>query len=349
MTIARPLWRARFIAAGALAVATCAGPSSPTSTAAPPSLEIGVAANALARVQPGGTLQLWARATVANGTTMDITNVAQWMSAAPAVATVDRGGTLSAAQAGATDVSATFQGATKTLHVVVGPPGCESSTISPPALSFSPLGRPSCSDDAGDFGQRIYVKSPVTACHWTATIDVPWMSFGCQWDPTKSSFEPLEPATGLIQYTVRSNNTPVMRTGHVIVKFDDGTTVAHTVTVDAPPCSYVVTPESASYPKEGGAGFFDLKVTPESCHWKAGAATPVRLVGPGTSVEHSDMYGASTVAIGIGSTRISYTVDRASLLNPYEITSQVYVRGPRDGTETFDILWILFTVTLARP
>jgi hypothetical protein len=321
----RALWS---VIVAAIAV-SCSGPSSPT-VPKPSALEIGVAGGGAARVAPGSVLQLWARARAADGTLSDVTNQAAWRSSQTGIATVAPGGTIAGISTGDAEITASFSDLSASVHAVVAAPGCEASTISPPALSFSATRTLGCSDDSNYYGQRLTISSPVPGCRWTAKTDVPWISLGCYRDVAT-----YDPATTQepFAYTLKSNNSPSSRTGHVIVAFADGSEIRHTVTQDAPLCSFVVSPQTASFPREGGTGTVDLTVTPSSCKWAATGGS--QILFPGVA--------ANGTLTGQGSASISYTVQP----NPYSFAWNpgIYIRPPFGQLD--DSPSITFTVMLA--
>lgn len=82
------------------------------------------------------TLQLAAIGTYSDGTTNDLTALAAWSSASPALATVAAGGLASGLATGTAAVRATFGGVTGSANLTVVPPGAIWTDRSPASLPF---------------------------------------------------------------------------------------------------------------------------------------------------------------------------------------------------------------------
>src|SRR5437868_5467661 len=100
-------------------------PSERTKVAAPmnvptvTTVTVGVAGNAAPTIAPAATLQLWAVATYADGTSSDVTSTAQWKSSNPAIATISRDGIVSATTEGAVDITAAIAAVAGSLHLEI--------------------------------------------------------------------------------------------------------------------------------------------------------------------------------------------------------------------------------------
>jgi hypothetical protein len=287
-----------------LSAIQCGG--STTSAPAPvtPSpIQVGVAGDALPALAPGQSLQLWAVVSQSDGTTIDVTNLADWQSSSQAVATVAPGGLVTGVAEGAATLTARYRTGAGQIRAEVRMPGCEASTLSPVSRVFGPFGKPACQSTNDLYGERIVVTTPVSDCRWTVRTDVPWLALSpCNYDL---------PYNGTRQffYLVQPNNYPDARVGHVIVSFEKGAEIVHTVTQEPPfSCSYVIVPENVDFPKGGGTGSFEVVTTPRDCRWTASVAS-----GGG-------FLSISRGSSGTGAGRVSYIVtantsDRARALD----------------------------------
>ena len=256
-----------FVFIAALVSVTCSGKTavSPTPVPSVARVDVGVLGSAPAIVQPGQTLQLYAVAADTGGVTTDVTNLAQWASANTATAVVSAGGLVTGVAPGVAIVRATYGSASGTLEANVKVLACAASTLSPLSRIFNPMASVPCSDDNGWYGERVTVTAAPASCSWSAASDVSWLVFDCY--SKKPTFTPGSPGSGAFSYLPEPNNTPASRTGHLIVTFGDGSRLVHTVTEEAPACSYMVSLTNLSLPKSGGSGSFDLTVTPATCQW----------------------------------------------------------------------------------
>lgn len=76
------------------------------------------------------TAQLSAQLTLSDGTSQDVTSTASWVSSAPAVATVNTAGLVTAVAVGTCDVTATAQGQSAKAAVTVTNPAT-AMTVTP--------------------------------------------------------------------------------------------------------------------------------------------------------------------------------------------------------------------------
>jgi len=249
------------ILAASLATVSCSGESSrsvsttaPTATANPfTSMKVGVAGNVTTPLTPGETRQLWAVATAADGATTDVTNVAIWQSSDPSIATVSATGVVKAAIEGTINVSATYLKVTGSMEI-----GIEKEQPKPPIGCVATLDRPRLVYNAFGGTTSVTVTLTKSDCRWTVTADAAWL---------KLNSTPFVSGTGAFSYEVLDNNTPSPRDGHVTIRVTDGPTVVHDVTQEKPGCSYVVTPNRASFTSAGGTGSFEVVTTPADCQW----------------------------------------------------------------------------------
>ncbi len=287
-----------------LSAIRCSG--STTSAPAPvtPSpIQVGVAGDALPALAPGQTLQLWAVVSQSDGTTIDVTNLADWQSSSVAVAMVTPGGLVTGVAEGAATLTARFKSGAGQIRAEVRMPGCEASTLSPVSRVFGAFGKPSCQSTNEEYGERIVVTTPVSDCRWTVRTDVPWLAVsGC------ASYPPYI-GTRQFFYLVQPNNYPDARVGHVIMSLEKGPEIIHTVTQESPfSCSYVLVPESVDFPKGGATGSFEVVTTPRDCRWTASVASG------------GNFLTISRGSSGTGAGRVSYIVtantsDRARALD----------------------------------
>jgi hypothetical protein len=301
---------AAFVLSGTLCVADC-GSTTPAGTTAPTAvdptvtgIQIGVAGNAPAILSPGQVLRMFALAAHSTGDPTDATNASTWQSSNPAVARVDSGGMVVGVSEGAVTISARYQSVTADMHVDVLRPGCD-ATLTPQSLTFTANIPDACSDDAGNCVERpIKLDTSAADCRWTAKTDAPWLSFSSM--SQMSTFTPLMPGSGTFWVAPRPNRSTSARIGYVLISFPTGAPLVFTVNQERPPCAIAVNPTAASFPGNGGAGFFDVTADPPTCSWQTSPSTSVTIIS-----------GAS----GTGSGRVQYQAapNRFSLATTYSI------------------------------
>jgi hypothetical protein len=293
-----------FACTGASSASNVPSPVAPTGTVTIARIDIGVLGSAAATVQPGQTLQLFAVATDNTGAKIDVTNLATWSSADPEKASVALG-VVTGKAVGTVKVSAAYSGATSSVDTTVAVLACASSSMSPMSRVFAARASVPCSDDDGELGERVAVTAAQPTCSWTAASDVPWLGMDCYYRlPT---YNPGRAGSGSLWYLPQWNNTPSPRTGHITVTFNDGSRLVHTVSQEAPACSFQLPVTEATVSRAGGSGSFDLVVTPASCQWTIGVLPGV---APMTSV---------SPASGTGSQRITYQVPALNQNREYEL------------------------------
>jgi len=261
-------------------------------------MKVGTAGNIATPLVPGETRQLWAVATAADGSTSDVSNVAVWQSSDPSIASISTTGLLKAAIEGAVNVSATYQKVTGSLELAI-----EKEKEKPPVGCSARLDRPRLVYGAFGGSSTLAVTLTKSDCRWNATSDVSWL---------RISGQPAVSGTGNISYSVAANSTPTSRDGHLTIHINDGPSVVHDVSQEKPlGCSYVTSPDAATFTSAGGAGSFEVITTPGDCQWLITDAWElVKLTG---------------VSSGTGRTTVTYSV----LPNKYSFTYDVYfdVRG----------------------
>src|SRR5262245_23051851 len=93
---------------------------------APPAAPRGVAVRGAAPAI-GWTTQFVATATLADGSSRDVTADAAWTSSSTAVVTVSTDGVVTGIDPGEADVRVTYQGLSGSVHVAIGRPQCDAS------------------------------------------------------------------------------------------------------------------------------------------------------------------------------------------------------------------------------
>jgi Big-like domain-containing protein len=289
----------------ALLASSCAkdGPVSPGERSGLARVQVGVLGNVPARVEPRHELQLWALAAGSDGGTTDVTNLAQWSSSNAAVASVGPGGLVSGVSEGRVVVKATYQSVTGQLDTEVTlVVGCSTSTLAPTSFVFGTNGWTRCSDDGGQYGQRVDVVASSQACTWTATSDVPWLGMDCY--SRAQTYTPSQSGSGSFFYRVDPNNTPSSRIGHITVSFQDGARIVHTVSEEAPTCSFTTSPLETTVPKEGGSASFDVVAVPSDCRWTISGLPNYQVAPPLVALSRTS---------GTGSQRVDYRVVSANV------------------------------------
>jgi hypothetical protein len=130
-------------------------------------------------------------------------------------------------------------------------PDCRVVTVSPDTFTFESGG------GTGTVGLTI-----AAGCQWTASSDANWIAFTGQ---------PGGSGPGAIPFTVAGNATTADRTAALTVA---GRTIPVLQHAGPPPpgCTYVVDPDMASYPHDGGSGAVAV-TTQDACLWTAESRT----------------------------------------------------------------------------
>jgi hypothetical protein len=126
-------------------------------------------------------------------------------------------------------------------------PDCRVVTVSPDSFTFEPGG------GTGTVGLTI-----AAGCQWTASSDANWIAFAGAANGS---------GPGAIPFTVAANAATAERTATIAVA---GRTipVRQHASPAAPDCTYVVDPDMASYPHDGGSGSISVTST-DMCPWTA--------------------------------------------------------------------------------
>src|SRR5437764_1504721 len=114
-------WIGAFSTATMIAVLlwACGGSSSSSTPSAPSSPTLRSVSVSGTTPAIGASSPFTATANFSNGTTQNVTSQASWQSTAASVATVSSSGTVIGTGSGETDIRATYQSLTGTLHVSV--------------------------------------------------------------------------------------------------------------------------------------------------------------------------------------------------------------------------------------
>ena len=266
-----------FACALLCAVASGCGDDPPTAPSVTVTrVQLGVSGGASTVLAPGDTRQLFATALDSNGTTTDVTTLATWQSSNPAAGAVSGNGTLTAAGEGSVDITATYQSVRGSLRVDIRRPSCD-LTISPPTASFTAFGGTS----------TLQVSVSPADCRWSPRASVAWLSL----DGAERT------GSGSVSYTVAPNSGVADRNSTVTIAAATGQSAAHQLTQARPlGCSYVLSPDTATFSSAGGSGVVDVVTTPGDCQWRT--STTLGSFGVLITSEFS----------GTGSGRIRYTV-----------------------------------------
>jgi Putative binding domain, N-terminal len=173
--------------------------------------------------------------------------------------------------------------------------GCEASTLSPASITFSAFAS----------YKAVFVTTPRSDCRWTAASNADWLRLD---GSDRWRYDPRVSGSGSFSYSVLSNNSLEPRSGNITVSFTDGASVVANVAQErVSSCSYVVTPDEATYSVGvGGLGAFDVFVTPSNCQWTATASyEPYVKVTAGTP--------------GTGTGRINYAVYQSAYRSEFSI------------------------------
>jgi len=119
------------------------------------------------------------------------------------------------------------------------------------------------------------VSSIATACTWTPTADVPWIT-----DLTASGS-----GDGKVLFTVEPNPEPFVRTGTITVG-----EFTHTVTQSPADCVVTgLTPESAEFTAAGGDASFTVSTSGPECSWIATTTDDWITIGQSTGTGKAEM------------------------------------------------------------
>jgi len=204
----------------------------------------------------GVTTQFSATATLSDNTSKEVTNVASWSSSNTSVATVNNGQVKGIA-AGEADISATYQNATGTAHVVVATgvapvpvpvPVCAFS-VSPTSLSVPSAARIMTVNVLVDQG---------TNCNWTATSNASFVTILSGASGTGNGVTAISVAA----------NTGAARSAVLTIA---GRQV--TVSQDAGTCVTLVNPGGVNFPPEFGEEAITVSALP-GCQWIATSNVP---------------------------------------------------------------------------
>src|SRR5262249_24438853 len=147
--------------------------------------------------------------------------------------------------------------------------GCEGSALVDSQASY----------DAWAFGSALLqINASRTDCRWVVDSDARWLHL----DQTRFLLYDV-PFSGSIAvlYYLDPNGVVSPRTAHLTVTSRDGTKLVETITqAGAPSCSYVLSPSEATFAPAGGAGSFDITITPPTCDWTLNSSAPLYGIVP---------------------------------------------------------------------
>ena len=264
-------------AVAAIGTAQCGspdpGPSAPSPLESPvtvrpriTAIQVGVAANAEARVPPGSKLQLWALESYDDGSIGDATNLAEWQSSDSSVASVAPGGMLTAQSEGTVTVSA-IHDRTGTLEVQVRRLSCEELELSPVSqiVTAWPSYCSSC-----EYFQTVLVTAPNPSCQWSVASDSPWLLLASN---------PRQKGTVRVDFQLNRNELRAERVGRIVITAGSRR-LSHTVTQEGAACRFVVDPPERTLSR-GAQSFFSVRPTPEDCSWFAREPAGITLLNSG--------------------------------------------------------------------
>ncbi|MQA28987.1 MAG: hypothetical protein GEU82_03985, partial [Luteitalea sp.] len=118
-------------------------------------------------------------------------------------------------------------------------------------------------------------------CAWTASVQTSWMS-----EPSPTSGQ----GTGQVTFQIPANPLPVARRGEIDV---NGSRVS--VTQEAAPCAFTLTPTRESIGADGGSGTVAVAAA-AGCAWTAGSNAPWITVTSGASGSGNGTVGFAVAA-----------------------------------------------------
>jgi len=161
---------------------------------------------------------------------------------------------------------------------------CESSPTAPaPACAYT-LSATSLSFGSPGGSGSVAVSS-ASQCSWTARAESSWVSI-------TSGASGVGPGT--VSFSVAPNSDPSPRSGGLSVA-GQAVSIAQEAAAAPAPCEYIASPDSATFPKDGGAGTIAV-TAPAQCAWSAESQVPWLTVTSGGQ--------------GTGNGTVSYTVSR---------------------------------------
>ncbi len=164
--------------------------------------------------------------------------------------------------------------------------GCHKRSPTEPAPACTFTISPSSATMESGGGTGTVTVTAAAGCSWTATASAAWIAITAG---TSGS------GAGTMTYAIGANGSTTSRTGTVTVA---GQTHAVTQQGRAPvECSYALSPASAEFSKDGGAGTFTV-TAPAECTWTATSnASWLTVIAGGQ---------------GSGTNTVSYTVTRST-------------------------------------
>lgn len=210
-------------------------------------IRVGVSGNGATTIESGRTAQLFAQATMSDGTSSDVTKAASWQTSNASVATVSAEGLVSGVGQGEVSITATW-GKSGTLALQVKPEECRYSFV-PEVSSLGPLAQSAAT---------VQVTTSRPDCSWALTEGSGWISI-------------LSGRTGIgngtVTFSVLPNNYPSSRSSQLLLKDAHGVIASHPVEQKQPSCSYVVSPDAFVIVRVEETHTFRVDTTPDDCQW----------------------------------------------------------------------------------
>lgn len=226
----------------------------------------------------GATNQFTAVATFSDASSKEVTNVAIWRSSNTAVATVNSGQVKGVA-IGETDITATYQNVTGTLHITIGsssgsPSGSPSSTPAPSTLSvMSLLGSAPAVGSSAQF-------SAIATYPDRSTTDVTLVA---SWRSSNTA----------VATVVRGFVTAVAAgEADIIATYQNVTGTLHVV-LGAAPCVFSLFPQTVQMGSGGGTQTLTV-LTGNGCSWTAKSSDPFMTI---TSAASGTGSGLVTISV----------------------------------------------------
>jgi hypothetical protein len=155
-----------------------------------------------------------------------------------------------------------------------------SASPSPQPCTYGVTASPTSFQAAGGTGSA--TVSTGATCAWTAKADAGWLSISSGGSGT---------GNGIVAFTVAPNGDTTVRTGTLTIA---GQTVSVREDAAVIPCTYAVSPATATLGKDGGTGTFGVTAG-AGCSWTAESSAP---------------WLAVTAGQGTGSGSVTYSVPR---------------------------------------
>ena len=137
-------------------------------TVDPPAVDSLVVAPMTPSIAAGLTVRLIATASLADGATVDVSDMATWQTSAPTIATVDTGGVVSGVAVGSATITATFGGVMASATVTVTPARLVSIEIAPSSPTVA-VGRTTALTATGTYTDGS-LRNVSDQAGWTSSV-----------------------------------------------------------------------------------------------------------------------------------------------------------------------------------